>query len=950
MVIIHVIFIVAQIERCLLKTSSGGHELESASRVVCLDGIDPNPERDKGSNRWRKLEIPIFGGDDAYGWTHKLERYFALRGVSEEDRMQATLLALEGKALSWFQWWERCNPNPTWEGFKLAVIRRFQSAMVHNPFELLLSLKQTGTVEAFVEEFEKYVGALKEIDQDFAKGIFLNGLKEEVKMEVKLYELPTLTAVIQKSLMIEQKNLVLNKSSYPSYTRPNSYSRSNSYNKVVTIDAKGNGDKKTEPTVGSSVSGGVGATTTFRSGDYKHLTSDEMREKRDTRLCFRLDEPYSMEHRCKNKQMKMIILGEEEVDEGDDKEEEVEHFNSLQLSLYFMAGLTTAKSWKIAGQMKGKPVVVMIDCGASHNFIAEELIPKLALTVTNTSRYTVEVGDGYKNFYLFNLQGVDIVLGLDWLASLGEVKADFGKLVLSIKQGDEWITISGDPSLTKTQLSLAAFMQVRKAEKEGLLLHCTDAGEDIRPEITVPGELLGVLQQFDEVFQDPKGLPPSRSHDHAIHLKEGAEIPNLRPYKCPHFQKSEVEKLVGDMLQAGVIRPSISPYSSPIILVKKKDGGWRFCVDYRALNKITIPNKFPIPIIEELLDEIGEAKIFSKLDLKSGYHQIRMRTEDVEKTAFRTHEGHYEFLVMPFGLTNAPSTFQALMNTVLKPFLRRFALVFFDDILVYSQDIHDHVAHLNQVLTVLEENSLKANKKKCCFGQQSLEYLGHIISGQGVAADQKKVAAMQQWPIPKDIKGLRGFLGLTGYYRKFVRDYGKLAKPLTDLTKKDSFQWSEAATTSFNALKTAMVDLPLLAVLDFSKQFVVETDASSKGLGAVLMQEGKPLAFWSKGLSLRAQQKSVYERELMALVQAVQRWKHYLMGMHFVIKTDQRSLKFLTDQRLFTDDQFKWAVKLIGLDFEIQYKPGHENKVADALSRRDMYSALSLINSEEAEE
>ncbi|XP_057419854.1 uncharacterized protein LOC130713989 [Lotus japonicus] len=155
-------------------------------------GIDPNPERDKGSNRWRKLEIPIFGGDDAYGWTHKLERYFALRGVSEEDRMQATLLALEGKALSWFQWWERCNPNPTWEGFKLAVIRRFQPAMVQNPFELLLSLKQTGTVEEFVEEFEKYVGALKEIDQDFAKGIFLNGLKEEVKMEVKLYELPTL--------------------------------------------------------------------------------------------------------------------------------------------------------------------------------------------------------------------------------------------------------------------------------------------------------------------------------------------------------------------------------------------------------------------------------------------------------------------------------------------------------------------------------------------------------------------------------------------------------------------------------------------------------------------------------------------------------------------------------------------------------------------------------------
>ena len=303
-------------------------------------------------------------------------------------------------------------------------------------------------------------------------------------------------------------------------------------------------------------------------------------------------------------------------------------------------------------------------------------------------------------------------------------------------------------------------------------------------------------------------------------------------------------------------------------------------------------------------------------------------------------------MVMPFGLTNALATFQSLMNQVFKPFLRRCVLVFFDDILIYSADIDEHEKHLGMVFAVLRDNQLFANRKKCVIAHSKIQYLGHQISKRGVEADEEKIKSMTKWQQPKDVTSLRGFLGLTGYCRRFVKGYGEIAAPLSKLLQKNSFQWIEEATQAFETLKLAMTTLPVLALPDWTLPFMVETDASGIGLGVVLSENGHPVAFFSQKLSSRAQTKSIYERELMAVVLAVQKWRHYLLGRKFTIISDQKALKFLLEQREVQLQFQKWLTNLLGYDFEILYQPGPQNKVADALSRKEQLPELNSLTTQ----
>ncbi|XP_071683515.1 uncharacterized protein [Lolium perenne] len=509
--------------------------------------------------------------------------------------------------------------------------------------------------------------------------------------------------------------------------------------------------------------------------------------------------------------------------------------------------LTVEKEAEIIVDEVLNVMIILVDSGSSGSFLNTGLAEKLKCQIQKTEAVSVKLpneqslhcdslvpdftwwtqGETFHTpMRMLNIGAYDAILGVDWLKRHGPIKGDWITKKIKITNAGKRFWLQGITLEEQTTLCELPIEQLAKWTK----------GNDVwalavlRPEMEhitepIPNAVQEVLDEFATVFAEPTTLPPARPYDHTIPLKPDATPFNVCPYRYSPEHKDEIERQIRNMIASGLIAPSMSPFASPVLLVQKKDGTWRFCVDYRRLNELTIRNVFPMPVIDELLDELAGAYVFSKLDLCAGYHQIRMHPADEAKTAFKTNQGHYQFKVMPFGLCNAPATFKCVMNEVLSPCLRRSVLVFMDDILVYSQSMEEHVFHLKEVLQLLQGQQLFVKRSKCTFAADKLEYLGHIISAEGVATDPSKTQAMADWPIPLSITEIRGFLGLTGYYRKFVSHYGIIAKPLTNLLKKKSFEWSEQATEAFQALKEAMLSTPMLSLPNFQKQFVVETDA-----------------------------------------------------------------------------------------------------------------------------
>ncbi|KAJ0483369.1 putative nucleotidyltransferase, Ribonuclease H [Helianthus annuus] len=919
--------------------------------------------------RQPKITLPLFDGSNPLGWMFQADHYFAYYNIPPAERISLTAFHFIGDALSWYQHQSNNNLLGNWTDFKREVELRFGPSTYENHEATLFKLQQTASVSEYQTEFEKISNRITGLSQQNLRNCFISGLRSDIQSELAILKPTSYHDACGLARAVEEKFTQPNK---PKPFLPPRSSTSYNSSPSTTIS----------PT--SQASSSITSKTTNSTAPpllpsppkplpFTKLSPEAIQQRRKDGLCFRCPEIFFPGHKCSPPQFLLIVDNEDfpsitDTPQSDQVEDlQPPQFMSLSDAAFF--GMCSTQMLRITGYIKGKPVTILIDCGSTHNIIQPRIASALRLSTKSLQPFAVMVGNGQLihceghcpdvqvqlqketfqiPFFIFPVQGADVVLGISWLATLGRLTADFSIPEISFKTNGTTTTLRGEPlGQPVTPSSLSSLIRHGSvASLHALLLDDTSHPPHAPTGQTSPTHadpnVTSLLENFQTLFDAPHTLPPNRPHDHNIPLFNDNNPINVKPYRYPHFQKRIMTQLIGEMLNDGIIRPSQSPFSSPVLLVKKKDGTWRFCVDYRALNAVTVKDRFPIPTIDELLDELHGATIFSKIDLPSGYHQIRVAEKDIHKTAFRTTDGHYEFLVMPFGLTNAPSTFQSAMKDLFRPVLRRFVLVFFDDILIYSGSKEEHYNHLRYVFDALLQHQFHAKASKCVFAVSEISFLGHRISCKGVSPEPDKIASIQQWPTPNSFTTLRAFLGLTGYYRRFVPNYAKTATPLTDILKQKVFVWSDEVTQAFTTLKSHMQDLVTLALPDFTKPFDLTTDASGQAIGAVLSQNNRPVAFYSKKLCPTMQAQSTYTKELYAITESVRKWRQYLLGRRFRIFTDHHSLKHMLTQTINTPEQQKWITKLLGYDFEIHFKPGKENTVADALSRVDYPSLLAL--------
>ncbi|KAH7621071.1 putative Transposon Tf2-6 polyprotein [Nannochloris sp. 'desiccata'] len=933
--------------------------------VVPIQVVENVDDEGKKITRFIKIKPDKFSGSrskDPEEWAYEVANTLEAAGITlEETKILAVKHALTGQAAIWWRSITEghvANIPTTFEAFKHALIQRYRPKdPAYEARQKLDSLKQTGSAEAYADKFLTMTVRTELTEEEMAY-LFMKGLKPRIKAKVlekyKLKELHGLEALMTYAIAVDDAT----------------YEAGND---------KNNGAEKID-------SGGSAGNGKSWKGQHAGHASTSSQHPASTTTPMEIDSFKKIEKLTPETRAQNVVESGDSLPVVENLEQEIDEVVDVDL-------IKEVARWKSAKLLRTKFRVgcveadTLFDSGSSVNLVADSFVLKHKLkTRTIENGPTFRTADGryhrcekvldlarirascYSDtltniFVLLGDCPFDLVLGKPWFDEKNP-QIDWPNNLITLQHDGKTIAFRADyhdqKDLKKNGLISAVEMEAELSS--GNIVHfCV-----IKPipekyenyEYGSDGKNLEknglekhvdmLVDEFVDVFDPDLPLPVDREIEHEIELEPGASPVAQQMYRLSFEELAELKTQILDYLNRGFIRPSKSPYGAPILFVRKKSGALRMCVDYRGLNRITKKNRCPLPRIDDLLDKLAGAKYFTSLDLKSAYHQIKIKEEDIEKTAFRTPFGHFEFVVLPFGLCNAPATFQTLMNNVFRDELHQFVLCYLDDIMIFSKSLQAHIQHVRHVFEKLRKNKLFVNKEKCLFFQTKIAWLGYIISENGIKVDQSKISTILEWPVPKNIIDILSFLGFTGYYRKFIEKYSHIAAPMTELLKKDiSFIWTPTQQQAFETLKSKLTTAPILILPSPDFPFEMYTDASDFAFGGVLMQDQgqglKPVAFSSKKLSEAERKYDIYEKEALSQIHHLKLWRCYIQSAHrSTAYTDNNVLKYLQTQPRLSPRQARWMEVLSQFNVYVEYITGKANVVADALSRRPDF-AMTVV-------
>ncbi|KAI5675744.1 hypothetical protein M9H77_06694 [Catharanthus roseus] len=896
--------------------------------ALCKKAVDiPKPKSFAGTRNAREVDNFLWG----------LEQYFDAVGIIEEGaKIKSAALYLTDTAMLW---WRRRQEDvkrgtcsiATFDDFKGELKRQFCPENAEEEAHgRLRRLKHLGSIRDYVKDFTNLVLEIPNMSDKDSLFFFMDGLQTWAKIELRRRGVQDLAAAIAIA------ESLIDYSSKKEPSKPKE--KKGGPNKGGGEHWRGNRKEENR-----------------NQGQSPWKPKDEGKQKDNfdrsipKRGCFLCGELHWTRDCPKTKALNALtadVKGHESI--GNKEGAQV---GSLQLlNVIQSTPKTQAKGLQfVDATINGKETKALLDTGASHNFISAEEANRLGLQIVGGTgsvkavnsmakpiqgiargvKTTLGARVCYLNLSVVPMDDFKVVLGMEFLDQVKAFPIPFANTMCILDEGKTCVV----PTIRSTKpdpqaLSAMQFEKGLKRDEESYLAILKEHDdEELPPQLTIPREIEGVLREFKDVMPDelPKKLPPRREVDHQIELEPGAKPPAMSPYRMALPELAELKNQLKGLIDAGFIWPSKAPFGAPVLFKKKKDGSLR---------------------MSDLFDQLGHARYFTKLDLRSGYYQVRIAEGDEPKTTCITRSGSYEFLVMPFGLTNAPATFCTLMNKLFYPYLDQFVVVYLDDIVIYSQTLEEHKEHLRKVFQVLKDNKLYVKKEKCSFAQEEVLFLGHKIKGGKLMMEDTKVQAIQRWEPSTKVHELRSFLGLVNYYRRFIKGYSARAAPLTDLLKKNRpWAWSEDCQRAFEDLKKAICNDPVLSLPDYSKPFEVHTDASDFAIGGVLMQDGHPIAYESRKLNETERRYTVQEKEMTAIIHCLRVWRHYLLGSRFVIMTDNIATSYFQTQKKLSPKQARWQDFLAEFDYSLEYKPGKANVVADALSRKVELASISRVDS-----